>query len=141
MITAKNLSKSFDDIQAVRDLTLSIAEEQVFGLIGTNGAGKSTLLRLVAGIYRPDQGSIEVDGRASYDNPAAKRDLFFIPDDPYFFLNASAEDMGDYYGAVYPSFDKGRFGALLSDFGLDAKRSTRGYSKGMKKQLDRKSVV
>lgn len=135
MITATNLSKSFDDIEAVKDLTLTIADEQVFGLIGTNGAGKSTLLRLASGIYRPDKGTMEVDGRSVYDNPAAKRDLFFIPDDPFFFPNSSARDMGEYYSAVYPYFDKGRFGAMLSDFGLDAKRSTRGYSKGMKKQL------
>ena len=135
MITTNKLSKSFGDIQALKDLDLTIADDQVFGLVGTNGAGKSTFLRLAAGIYKPDGGEITIDKAPVYDNPEVKKNLFFIADDPYFFPNSSAADMGRYYSRVYPAIDRARFDKLLSDIGLDAKRPIGNYSKGMKKQL------
>ncbi len=135
MIKTADLCKSFDDIQALKDLTLNIKEAQVFGLVGTNGAGKSTLLRLISGVLKPDSGHITVDEEAVYDNPAVKSRLFFIADEPYFFPNANAAELKNYYSAVYAGFDGARFDRLLNEFGLDPKRAVSGYSKGMKKQL------
>lgn len=135
MITIDKVRKSFDGIDAVTDLSLTIQKEQVFGLIGTNGAGKSTLLRMTAGILQPDSGSITIDNLPVFDNPAAKSKVYFISDEPYFFPNSSAEDMLRYLRTVYPRFDANRFRALLDDFGLDPKRQISHHSKGMKKQL------
>ncbi|MDO5133436.1 MAG: ABC transporter ATP-binding protein [Eubacteriales bacterium] len=135
MIQIKNLKKKFGNITAVNDVTLKIEDRMVFGLVGTNGAGKSTLLRMVSGILRQDSGRIEVYGQAVYDNPDVKQQIFFIPDDPYFFRNGNAQDMCSYYQTVYPAFDPVRFEALLYDLGLDPKRRIRNYSRGMKKQL------
>lgn len=135
MITIDKVRKSFDGIDAVTGISLTIQKEQVFGLIGTNGAGKSTLLRMTAGILQPDSGSITVDNLPVFDNPAAKSKVYFISDEPYFFPNSSAEDMLHYLRTVYPRFDADRFRALLDDFGLDPKRQISHYSKGMKKQL------
>ena len=135
MIQIKKLVKKFGTITAVNDLSLDIEDRQVFGLVGTNGAGKSTLLRLMSGILRQDAGSIKVYGRQVYDNPDVKQQIFFIPDDPYFFRNGNARDMRNYYRTIYPAFDSDRFDSLLSDFSLDPKRRVQNYSRGMKKQL------
>jgi ABC-2 type transport system ATP-binding protein len=135
MIYIKNLKKSFGRIQALNDVSLNIEVRQVFGLVGTNGAGKSTMLRIISGILRQDSGRVEVLGQPVYDNPAIKRNIFFIPDDPYFFRNGNAGDMGRYYGSVYPGFDGDRFHRLLGDFSLDPSRRISNYSRGMKKQL------
>ncbi len=135
MIDIKNLEKSFGENKAVDQINLSIQERQVFGLIGTNGAGKSTLLRMAAGVLRPDGGSVCIDGLPVYDNPQAKKKLFFIPDEPYFFPNASAVDMREYYGHIYDDFDKSRFDHYLEDFGLKPSDKIQHYSKGMRKQL------
>ena len=62
MIEIKKVSKRFDKIEAVSDVSLSIEEGQVFGLLGTNGAGKSTLLRMMAGVLKEDEGEILIDG-------------------------------------------------------------------------------
>ena len=62
MIEATNLTKKFDDILAVDHISAKIREGNVFGLIGTNGAGKSTFLRMAAGVLKPDEGNITVDG-------------------------------------------------------------------------------
>ena len=135
MIDIRNLTKRFGKITAVNDVSIQIEDHQVFGLVGTNGAGKSTLLRMVSGILRQDAGSIEVSGQPVYDNPQVRQDIFFIPDDPYFFRNGSAEDMRNFYRTVYPDFDPDRFDRLLRDFSLDPRRRIQNYSRGMKKQL------
>ena len=59
----KKVSKRFDKIAAVSDVSLSIEQGQVFGLLGTNGAGKSTLLRMMAGVLKPEEGEILIDVR------------------------------------------------------------------------------
>ena len=61
MIEARNVSKSFGDILAVDNVSVTIREGSVFGMIGTNGAGKSTFLRMAAGVFRPDNGTITLD--------------------------------------------------------------------------------
>ena len=134
MIEASKLTKRFDDITALDNIDASIKEGEVFGLIGTNGAGKSTFLRCAAGIYRPDEGSISIDGEEIFENRSIKQKFFFISDEQYFFSNANSLEMGSYYKSIYPSFDMGRYRKLLSDFGLSEKRKINTFSKGMKKQ-------
>jgi branched-chain amino acid transport system ATP-binding protein len=62
LLQAKNLSKSFGGVRAIRDLTFEIPLHSVFAVIGPNGAGKSTLLNLMSGVYRPDTGALIFDG-------------------------------------------------------------------------------
>ena len=68
MIEIKNVSKSFGEIQAVSQVSLTLKEQNVFGMLGTNGAGKSTLLRMMAGVMRPDEGEILIDGENVWDS-------------------------------------------------------------------------
>lgn len=135
MIELLDLEKSFDDIKAVNRVSLNIRDGEVFGLVGTNGAGKSTILRSIAGVVKPDLGVVLVDNRPVYDNPAVKRDLFYISDEQYFIPNTTPEEMADYYEEIYPRFDKARFIDMAGGFGLDVKRKINNFSKGMKKQL------
>lgn len=135
MIEIRNVSKAFDDIKAVDHVSVSIKENTVFGLIGTNGAGKSTALRMVAGVLEPDEGEIAIDGLPVFDNVEAKRKIYFIADEPYFFANSNAVDMQKYLVSVYPEFNVDDYYNYLVNFGLDKKRKINTYSKGMKKQL------
>ena len=135
MIELKNVSKNFDTIKAIDNISATIEEGHVFGLIGTNGAGKSTLMRLASGVFRPDQGSILVDGEPVYDNPAVKAKIFYISDEQYFFKNGTPRDMLRLYSAYYPEFDKEKWQELIEKFGLDVNRKVNTFSKGMKKQL------
>ena len=135
MIEITKLEKSFDAVQALKGISMKIEERQVFGLVGTNGAGKSTLMRIMSGVLRQDRGEVLIDGRVVYDHPETKQELFFIPDEPWFFRNASAEEMQGYYSKIYPEFDIARCKKLIGNFGLDPKRQIETFSKGMKKQL------
>lgn len=131
----KNVSKKFGKIQAVHKASLTIESRSVFGLVGSNGAGKSTLLRMMAGILLPDEGEILVDKENVYENRRIKEQIFYIPDDAWFFPNANAGDMARYYRSSYPSFDRNRFSKLMKQFCLDERRKIDTFSKGMKKQL------
>lgn len=135
MIEIRNVSKAFDNIKAVDDVSVSIKENTVFGLIGTNGAGKSTVLRMVAGVLEADAGEIAIDGLAVFDNMEAKRKIYFIADEPYFFANSNAVNIQKYLSTIYPEFAVEDFYTYLVNFGLDKKRKINTYSKGMKKQL------
>ena len=62
MLDVKNLSISFGGLKAVNDFHVTIEKSQLYGLIGPNGAGKTTVFNLLTGVYKPDTGSIHLDG-------------------------------------------------------------------------------
>lgn len=135
MIKADNLTKRFQGVTAVDHIHAEIQDGTVFGLIGTNGAGKSTFLRMAAGILKPDEGTITLDGESVFEDTRVKARCFYIPDEPYFLGNGTADDMKTFYQGIYPNFDTDRFGKLLKSFELDGRRKIQTFSKGMKKQL------
>ena len=135
MIQVNNVVKTFDGFRALDGLTLSVEGGSIYGLVGPNGAGKSTILRHIMGVYRPDSGSILVDGQPVYENPAVKGRMAWIPDDLYYFLSASTRDMMRFYRGLYPQFDDKRYQALRDAFpAVDEAQPIRRLSKGMQKQ-------
>lgn len=135
MINAVNVTKKFDNVIAVDNVSATIKNKNVFGLIGTNGAGKSTFLRMLAGILKPDSGSIEIDGESVYENLNAKKKFFYISDEQFFFPNSNPKEIKQYYKALYENFNENRFNHLMKTFGLDENRKIKTFSKGMKKQV------
>lgn len=80
MITASHLSKAYDDVEAVRDITLEVHPGETLGLIGPNGAGKTTLLRLLATLAKPDRGRLKIHGHDALADPApVRKRLGFMP--------------------------------------------------------------
>ncbi|MEG2987880.1 MAG: ABC transporter ATP-binding protein [Oscillospiraceae bacterium] len=135
MLDVQHLTKTFDSFRALDDLTMTVPSGSIYGLVGPNGAGKSTLLRCAAGIYRPADGTVTMDGAPIYENPKMKARMNFIPDDLYFFLSASTRDMMQFYRGFYPNFDMKRYEALKDIFGtVNEKQPIRRLSKGMQKQ-------
>ena len=134
MIEVKNLVKTFDGFRALDGLTMTVPCGAVYGLVGPNGAGKSTLLRHLTGIYRPDSGTVTVDGEPVFENPAVKRRIAYIPDDVFYFRSASIADMANFFAGACPTFDWERYEKLRKAFDLDEKQPIRRFSKGMQKQ-------
>jgi ABC-2 type transport system ATP-binding protein len=106
----------------------------VYGLVGPNGAGKSTAIRCLLGVYRPDSGSITLDGAPVYENPEAKARMGSVPDDIFYFPSATLEDMRRYYQGIYPKFDLEMYKKLFEAFELPKNVPLRRFSKGMQKQ-------
>ena len=134
MLNVQNVVKTFDGFRALDGLTMTVPRGAVYGLVGPNGAGKSTLIRNVTGVYRPDSGTITLDGAPVFENPAAKARIGYIPDDVFYFPAASIRDMAKFYRGVYPTFDAERFEKLGEAFALDDRQPIRRMSKGMQKQ-------
>ena len=135
MIEVRDVVKKFDGFAALDAATLTVPKGSVYGLVGPNGAGKSTLIRHLTGIYRQDAGVIEMDGQAVWENAALKTRVAAIPDDWYFFLQATIRDMMRFYKGFYPSFSTERYEKLKEVFAIDEKRQIRRLSKGMQKQV------
>lgn len=134
MIQVQQLSKAFDGFPALTDLDLCVQKGSIYGLIGTNGAGKTTILRLLSGVLIPDKGRILIDDAPIFDNEALKQRISLVPDDLYFPAGASLSDMGKFYRDSYVGWNEEKFNNLTALFGLDQKKSIRGFSKGVKKQ-------
>ena len=134
MIELKNVTKSFGKFKALDDLTMTVPKGCVYGLVGPNGAGKSTAIRLMTGIYRPDSGSVTLEGMPIYENPANKVRMGYIPDDIFYFPSASMEEMRSFYKGIYPQFDDALYEKLFEVFQLPKKSPIRRFSKGMQKQ-------
>ena len=135
MIQVNNVTKTFEGFKALDGLTMKVERGSIYGLVGPNGAGKSTILRHITGVYRPDSGSVLVDGQSVYENPAVKGKIAVIPDELYYFASASTRDMMKFYRGLYPGFDDKRYQALKAAFPeVDEKQPIRRLSKGMQKQ-------
>jgi ABC-2 type transport system ATP-binding protein len=74
-LVVENLQKSYGDVQAVRDVTFSVAEGEIFGLLGPNGAGKTTTLECIVGLRRPDGGAIQLCGIDALQQPEAVKQI------------------------------------------------------------------
>ena len=133
-IEVNKLVKSFDGFRALDGLDMNVPHGAVYGLVGPNGAGKSTAIRHIAGIYRQDSGIVLADGQQVYENPEIKGRMAYIPDEVFYFTQASIADMMDFYRSVYPRFSRERFDELRGAFALDPKQPIRKLSKGMQKQ-------
>lgn len=135
MIEIKNLVKGYERGKPVlNNLSVTIADASVFGLVGINGAGKSTLLRVLAGVMKADRGQVCVDGENVYENEKVKKGIFFLPDEPFYTSNVTAEGLSEMYRAAY-DLDMSVFRAKLESFALDPKKPIRNFSKGMKRQV------
>ena len=134
MISAKNITMKFDDFTALNNLSCEIPNSCIYGLVGSNGAGKSTFLRLISGIYRPQSGSITIDGAPIYENPDIKSKIVYVPDELYFLPQSNMKEMAKFYSAIYKNFSFDRFENLTATFGLDPNANINTFSKGMKRQ-------
>lgn len=134
MIELRDVVKEFEGFRALDSLSLTVPRGSVYGLVGPNGAGKTTAIRHMAGILRQDSGEVLIDGEPVYENVRAKSRLAYIPDDVFFFPQASVQDMMRFYRGIYPRFDEQRFNRLAGVFEMDIRRPMRRLSRGMQKQ-------
>lgn len=135
MIEVRKLVKKFGQFEVLKGLNLNVQKGSIYGLVGSNGAGKTTLLKLLCGIYRPDSGSIKIQGQDVFENNAIKEGIVFIPDELFYFNQYSIRDMADFFRQIYSTWDEARFKELSKVFDIDIKRRVMKLSKGMKKQV------
>ena len=134
MLEMKNVVKTFGPFRALDELTLTVPKGAIYSLVGPNGAGKTTAIRHLTGVYRPDSGTVTLDGMPIDENLPVKEKICCVADEPFYFPGASLLDMERYYAGIYPRFDKKRFDELQDIFQLPRRNPIRRFSKGMQKQ-------
>ena len=134
MIEVKNLSKSFNDFKVLENLSLTVKDASIYGLVGANGAGKTTLIKHIAGVYKQDIGEVTIDNENVYENNLIKSRLGYIPDDLFFYSFYSMKQTASFYRNIYPHWNEDRYKEMLTTFKLDEKRRLNKFSKGMQKQ-------
>jgi ABC-2 type transport system ATP-binding protein len=122
MIQLLNISKSFDGIYAVRNLSLSVEKGEIFGLAGPNGAGKTTTIRIMTGLLRPDEGTVTIGGYSITDEPLkAKAILGYVPDRAFLYEKLTAREFLKFIASLYDIEKQEalrRIEALTSVFGI-----------------------
>ena len=134
MITVNHVVKTFDGFRALDALQIHVPDGAVYGLVGPNGAGKTTILRHLTGVMRQDSGEVLIDGAPVFENTGVKARMASIPDEIYYFPQATIRDMMRYYRGIYPRFDSALYRTLGEAFSLDERMQMRRLSKGMLKQ-------
>jgi ABC-2 type transport system ATP-binding protein len=125
---------------ALRPLTLTVEEGEVFGYLGPNGAGKTTTLKLLMGLIFPTAGSARILGMA-LDDPRMKAQIGFQPEQPYFYDYLTAHELLHYYAQLsgVPAGDRQRrVVSVLQRVGLgdvSPKLQLRKFSKGMSQRV------
>ena len=138
-IETHNLRKEFGAQVAVRNLTLSVREGEIFGFLGPNGAGKSTSIKMLLGLVRPTAGDGMVLG-APIGDVAVRRQIGFLPEDFRFYEWLTAIELLELHGrlAGMPAVRaRARAPEVLDlvGIGTHARRRLRGFSKGMLQRL------
>ena len=138
-IEVVSLAKNYGDFAAVKDLSFTVKEGEILGLVGPNGAGKTTTLRALAGIHPPSSGQVRIKGfDIREDGVDAKRHLAFFPDEPRLFDYLSVDEHMQFIGRLYgvPNF-RANIEPLLTEFDLLDKRKAMPaeLSRGMKQKL------
>ncbi|MFC0561022.1 ABC transporter ATP-binding protein [Halalkalibacter alkalisediminis] len=135
MINVTDLRKGFEGMEAVNGVTVHIKKGSIYGLLGSNGAGKTTLLKMLAGIYKPSSGDIQILGQPVFENEDIKKRMIFLADSLYFYPNTTIQQAASFYQSVYPSWNEGRYQTLKQVFQIDVTKKIHRLSKGMQRQV------
>jgi ABC-2 type transport system ATP-binding protein len=141
MIQLEGLSKRYGNFEAVKPLSLSVAQGEVFGFLGPNGAGKTTTIRMMMGILVPSAGRVRIDGLdCQADAIEVKRRVGYLPDTPVFYDFLRGREILQFVGEMhgYSRQEAGeRAESMLAEIGLSevAEEFAVNYSLGMKKRL------
>ena len=139
MIRTENLTKRFGDNLAVDDLTLAVAQGEVFGFLGPNGAGKTTTMRMLSALISPTSGAAWVNGhRVGVDDAAIRAGIGLLTETPGLYPRLNAEQNLGFYARLHGVEDIARqVRTYLTLLGLWERRHepVGGFSKGMQQKL------
>lgn len=140
-VQLEGITKSFGDQVAVRELSLTLYEGEIFAFLGPNGAGKTTTLKVTTGLLRPDAGTVRVCGLSlRHQALQAKQHIAYVPDQPFVYDKLTGREFihftRDMYG-VSETVAAQRLGALNQRLGMDGflDQLCETYSHGMKQKV------
>ena len=132
-IEISNLTKKFGDLTALDDVTVSLEQGQIVGLLGPNGSGKTTLIKILNGLLQPESGSVTINGSAP--GVETKKVVAYLPDRNALPDYMTASQLMDIYEDFFEDFDRQKAEAMVDDLGINRKQTMKKMSKGTKEKL------
>ncbi len=138
MIEVKAISKSFGEVQAVKEVTFAAPDNQITALLGANGAGKTTSLRMIYSLIKPESGQVLIDGIDPNEEPEKARSLLgVLPDTRGLYMRLTARENIAYFGRLHGMNDEkieSRTNSLVADLRMEdfIDRKTEGFSQGQR---------
>jgi ABC-2 type transport system ATP-binding protein len=142
VLEIKNLTKKFSDFIAVDNMSLTVAEGEIFGFLGANGAGKSTTINMIAGLLRSNEGVINILGKnAAKNSRFAKMNIGMVPQDLAIYEDMTAYENVKFFAGLYGLRGQElneRVEEALEFVGLQDKHKSypNSFSGGMKRRLN-----
>ncbi len=134
MIQVQNLAFSYDHNEVLKNINLKLEEGRIYGLLGENGVGKTTLLTLLAGLKKPQIGSIEADGIAPFSrDPEYFSDMYYLPDD-LAKENDRAGSWARSRGVFWNKYSHDKFLSIMAEFEVNPEQKLNAMSTGQLKK-------
>ncbi len=135
-LQARGVTKAYQGRPVLWEVSLEVAPGEILGLVGPNGAGKTTFLKCVAGVARPDAGSIRLDGVDAAAHPVeARRRFGYAPGDPRLYDRLRVAELLDFLLAFHPSADPAGARRLVQELGVPLEQRAGRLSHGMKRKV------
>ena len=141
MIEIKNLTKSYNGVKVVDNISLKVNDGEIFAFIGHNGAGKTTTIKSIVGINNFDSGEIFINGKSIVkDAVNAKKEIAYVPDNPDLYENMKAIDFINFICDMYETTSSVRMKNIIKYakmFEIEDKLNNEisTYSHGMKQKI------
>ncbi|MDE2126743.1 MAG: ABC transporter ATP-binding protein [Armatimonadetes bacterium] len=141
MIECRQLSRQFDGLLAVDELTLTVPGGELFGFLGPNGAGKTTSIKLMTGLLRPTGGSARICGFDIQTQPIeARRTFGYVPDNPFLYEKLTGIEFLQFMADLYSVDARARSARIpelleLFELGSKARQLIGSYSRGMRQKI------
>ena len=133
ILEIKNLNKSFDNKEILKEINISIPNGKIVGLLGKNGAGKTTLIKLINDLLTPTSGEISIKGNKV--GVETKKIISYLPERTYLNKQMKVSEVIEYFNDFYNDFDSVKAKKLLKDLDLDIEQKLSKMSKGMQEKV------
>lgn len=126
-----NLKKSIQNNTILKDISFTLNEGEIIGLIGRNGAGKTTLFRTLTNYYKKDSGDCLIKDDSIYKNSQLKETIFYLDEQNNFLQHHTPNSVEHYYKELYSTFDTEKYNSLLKKYEINVNLKIGKYSKGI----------
>lgn len=133
LLEIKNLNKTFENKEILKDVNINISKGKIIGLLGKNGAGKTTLIKLINDLLTPTSGEILINGNKI--GVETKKVISYLPERSYLNKQMKVSEVLDYFKEFYDNFDIEKAKKLLNDLDLDINQKLSKMSKGMQEKV------
>ncbi|NMO96337.1 ABC transporter ATP-binding protein [Paenibacillus lemnae] len=131
IVEVRNLTKTYDNIHAVQDVSFSLEEGKIYGLLGRNGAGKTTIMHIITAQLFQSSGDLLVFGQRPYENEAVLSQVCFIKESQKYPDVFKIRDVLESASNLFPNWDNEYALSLVEDFRLPMNRWMKKLSRGM----------